>query len=67
MNHEMLKRKVYDKQARDPRKLIPTFLFGYNTILNVVMHGQHVYIKIGVLFVLWPPHLNPPQLYDSSL
>jgi hypothetical protein len=52
MNHEMLKRKVYDKQARDPRKLIPTFLFGYNTILNVVMHGQHVYIKIGVLFVL---------------
>ncbi len=51
MNQEMLDRKVYDKQARDPRKLIPTFLFGYNTILNVVLHG-HVYIEIGVLFVL---------------
>jgi hypothetical protein len=52
MNQEMLDRKVYDKQARDLRKLIPTFLFGYNTILNVVPHGQHVYIQIGVLFVL---------------
>lgn len=65
MNQKVLNRKVYDKKTRDPRKLIPTFFFGYNTILNVVLHGQHVYIKIGVLSFLWPPHLNPPQLYDS--